>query len=1017
MSKNIFLTIVLLILIFPFVYSSGSIQTGSLNPQSINLCGENVQYVTITANNIYNKENIELTSVSARLYLSGNAGLSYITSQQVNLGDIAPLSLSSILPSWTLQCNSPISGTYLIYVNYSSSNGYTASSYGEAVSTIIVQDAIVFSGNISLLETNNSQTTLQNVQLISDNTPTIQVTTTRNSICKGTLDLDESYSDMDFIFYGLEKNHNYTFVNQLTEGQHSVYVRCKDELDNIMQTPLVITFQIDSVSPQIAIISPGSKVSGDFTDLIINVNEDSECRYSYKDIAFDSMNNFEIINGTLFKEHLDELDEETYDYYIKCKDKVGNIASKKITFDVGIPPTAEIILEKSSPLTKGTYELTLIPSKKLKSIPSLSYTFTDDNSFSREIGLVKENNNYKGYLIVEESEKTRQGVFSFKGEDLEGNEGIEIKTGSFFLVDTVKPNAPDSLQATSVDEGVLLRWYYEGEKPDQFNIYRSTLQGVGPIFYYDSITYSGFEYLDKNVVNGQVYYYRVAALDMAGNIGALSNEVSVYTTSGSNLGISTEVIINKNPPTLQTREWKITTEKSIDSLLIDLEWALNNLKEQATKEKAVEDLALIKQVIETKESIDKLKAQLKGVDLVTISDSDLREQLSRADAQVARTKKLTPQSLKLEKTTAQLQAITLSDIELAITETITGQNYSENQLKNYINQMEKINNNLKTEMEIKTLSIEYLDDSTEKKVLVTKSFSYESPDSLKDILIIEIIPKTVAGDVSSIDVRTPGYNVIKADPILSWRYPELSFDKQSFTYLLLSNDNSESAKTTKTIALLDPIKIINQDKTLLTGFSIFISNVTRNGLEIFGIILGVIVIISLAMYYLVVINEVDLNPYMEKLPILKNIKYPFKKRSSEQKQESIRTSSQEITRQKNNINLGELEKINTNIQQQSPLSDFENFNYLFQTDNIIKTPPTQYFYVKNGDIIRGITEMKIVLEKMDDFTFYYHANDNKNDFAEWIEAIYHNKNLADLIASAKTKEQLIMLMEEISKNN
>ena len=45
--------------------------------------------------------------------------------------------------------------------------------------------------------------------IISDNTPTIEVNTNKNAICKGSLDVDEAYENMDFIFYGTQKEHDY----------------------------------------------------------------------------------------------------------------------------------------------------------------------------------------------------------------------------------------------------------------------------------------------------------------------------------------------------------------------------------------------------------------------------------------------------------------------------------------------------------------------------------------------------------------------------------------------------------------------------------------------------------------------------------------------------------------------------------------------------------------------------------------------------------------------------------------
>ncbi len=95
----------------------------------------------------------------------------------------------------------------------------------------------------------------------------------------------------------------------------------------------------------------------------------------------------------------------------------------------------------------------------------------------------------------------------------------------------------------------------------------------------------------------------------------------------------------------------------------------------------------------------------------------------------------------------------------------------------------------------------------------------------------------------------------------------------------------------------------------------------------------------------------------------------------------------------------------------------DKFAYLFKEDNPVKTIPEQYFFVKNGDVIRSISELHDVLSNMDDFTFYYHVHDNTNDFADWVETIYHTKELADLMRSMSNKEDLLNLMKYFIQKN
>ncbi len=1025
MKKLTLSIICILILLAPFIFAAGSLQTGTISPNTANLCGDYQQYLTITASNILNKEAVALTGVSARLFFSGNPGLSFVSPQEVNLGDIAPSSTSGTNPGWTIQCNSPMQGIYTAYVNYTTANGYKGSSIDEAAVVISVHESSPFIGNLSVIPGTGQQNE-QSYQIVSDNTPTLRVMTTRNSICKGTLDADEAYQDLDFMFYGTQKDHDFTFIAPITEGQHSVYVRCKDEFDNIMPSSLVLYLFIDTAAPQIFLISPLSKVVGDFTQIKISVNEESECRYGKNDNSFSELQKFDNVNGSVFTTEITELEEDTYSYYIKCKDTTGNIAAKKITFDSVMPPSAQILFEKESPLSKGTYELRLEPSKDLRETPTLFYTFTDDAAFKRDIGLIKTDDYYKGYIIIEDSDKTRSGVFTYKGYDLDGNEGTLVTRGKIFLVDTVKPNIPDSLQGSLVDDYVELKWYYDGEKPNRFNIYRSTVQAVSYINFYDESL--GYEFSDRNILSGQLYYYRAAAVDDAGNVGLLSNEISVYTTSGQVQPVET-----KSLPTKETRDWKEKTEKDIESVTIDLDWAENNLKDLATKEKAVDDLGLIKQAMAAKDEISKLKNQIKAIDVLSVSDSELRDALSKADALIARTKKTTPQSLKIEKATNIVQATTQEDISNAVKEFLRTGNLTESQAKKYQDMMEKTNKIIKVEAEIKTVNLELLDETTESKVMVEKKISYESPETLKDVIVMEIIPKTVAGDMSSIDIRTPEAYVIKEDPIFAWTFPTLSFEKKSISYVILSGDTSESVKNAKTIVLLDPIAVLNMNPNGITGFSVFLSGIASNGFQILGLVLGIIIILGLGMYYMITINEVDMSKYLKGVSytgLFKNSSFQKTKtedsaspaKISEITEKTISknelASTDEPTETVKKEELTEIKKEELSVQKTEKSKEEHrdlSFAYVLKADDPLKNSSTNYFFAKNGEIIRGVSELKDALEKMDDFTFFYHVTDSKNDFADWIENIYKNDQLADYIRNHSSRDEIIKSLDELMK--
>ena len=92
MRNRIILKLCIFILLIPGIFALGSISTNKLIPEEVQLCGDYDQYSTLTASGIENQENLTLTSVEATLYISGESGLSFVSPQNINIGDLDPLS-------------------------------------------------------------------------------------------------------------------------------------------------------------------------------------------------------------------------------------------------------------------------------------------------------------------------------------------------------------------------------------------------------------------------------------------------------------------------------------------------------------------------------------------------------------------------------------------------------------------------------------------------------------------------------------------------------------------------------------------------------------------------------------------------------------------------------------------------------------------------------------------------------------------------------------------------------------
>ncbi|MEK6946849.1 MAG: hypothetical protein AABX32_04545 [Nanoarchaeota archaeon] len=79
--------------------------------------------------------------------------------------------------------------------------------------------------------------------------------------------------------------------------------------------------------------------------------------------------------------------------------------------------------------------------------------------------------------------------------------------------------------------------------------------------------------------------------------------------------------------------------------------------------------------------------------------------------------------------------------------------------------------------------------------------------------------------------------------------------------------------------------------------------------------------------------------------------------------------------------------------------------------------PEQYFHMRNGVVLKCLHDLIDILEVIDNETFDYHVNNNKNDFSEWVRHIFRDNKIADKMKNAKTKLEMIETLENISLMN
>lgn len=78
----------------------------------------------------------------------------------------------------------------------------------------------------------------------------------------------------------------------------------------------------------------------------------------------------------------------------------------------------------------------------------------------------------------------------------------------------------------------------------------------------------------------------------------------------------------------------------------------------------------------------------------------------------------------------------------------------------------------------------------------------------------------------------------------------------------------------------------------------------------------------------------------------------------------------------------------------------------------MQIPQEKRFHFHDGSSAGSIEELKEKLEKLPYDEFYEHVNEEKNDFASWIEHVVENKSLADKLQQVASIVETVELLNE-----
>jgi len=126
----------------------------------------------------------------------------------------------------------------------------------------------------------------------------------------------------------------------------------------------------------------------------------------------------------------------------------------------------------------------------------------------------------------------------------EGNFASDPDLG--YSVDNIAPGAPTGLMATAMEEGIYLTWDLSPEEDFQYFILEKSFDLDFTEF--ESIETIDTSYMDMEYELNQTYFYRIASVDHAGNVGDYSETVEATVLSIDEEAIPEVFALHQNYP-------------------------------------------------------------------------------------------------------------------------------------------------------------------------------------------------------------------------------------------------------------------------------------------------------------------------------------------------------------------------------------------------------------------------------------------------------------------------------------
>jgi hypothetical protein len=165
---------------------------------------------------------------------------------------------------------------------------------------------------------------------------------------------------------------------------------------------------------------------------------------------------------------------------------------------------------------------------------TVSLTFTSSESIQNTVVTIAGNpatlaatgNNWTATYTLRNGDPSGLITYNIVFGDVAGNQGTAVTTGTGSVtVDSSAPEEPEGLVATAGNAQIVLNWTANSEADlDKYRIFYGTTPA--PTDFLADVAAGTTTYTHTMLNNGITYYYRIVAIDQAGNISPESAEVT-----------------------------------------------------------------------------------------------------------------------------------------------------------------------------------------------------------------------------------------------------------------------------------------------------------------------------------------------------------------------------------------------------------------------------------------------------------------------------------------------------------